>query len=70
MNLLKKKILCINWLIAKIILRFKVSKTSKKKKSLVCVQNCNSCGIRSAKRGHLDSTLRRTQNLILIMFGP
>ena len=26
--------------------------------SFVCVQNCNSCGIRSEKRCHLDSTLR------------
>jgi hypothetical protein len=37
--------------------------------SLVCVQNCNSC-IRSAKRGHLDSTLRRIQNLICNNFWP
>jgi hypothetical protein len=38
--------------------------------SLVCVKNFNICGIRSAKRGHLDSTLRRIQNLLLIIFGP
>jgi len=31
--------------------------------SLLCVQNCNRCGIRSAKRCHLDNTLRRIQNL-------